>query len=328
MVKGKTIKAFLVLGALLFSIAGGGCATGQNSAVSNSGEENVNNEKLNNDFFIEIYDNEIIAGEGEIEKFFQLTNEDKQESKIEIKETILLNEEKCTEEYYEEHKDEYPKISTTLIHFDGNEYIYSYNEQEPRVYQYLKSEKIFYTVESADAAFHTEYYLVNDDNITYSSYMEALFDSSKPANFYSLVPVKSVFGYKEIKFCNSILLNLSIKKEASEKMDISAEENDKLFNFPGKLLCFIDSLKWERYIESLDFSYENYVVIDTERTLVSDDKELLSKLENDNCRLTYEFDLKNAIVFVKSSDGTRILYAQYDKIDFQEILNNFNIFIE
>ncbi|MBQ7912593.1 MAG: hypothetical protein IJ308_02465 [Clostridia bacterium] len=42
MVKGKTIKVFLVLGALLFSIAGGGCATGQNSAVSNSDEGNIN----------------------------------------------------------------------------------------------------------------------------------------------------------------------------------------------------------------------------------------------------------------------------------------------
>ena len=102
MLKNKTIKLFLILGVIIFSTILVSC----NSSTPNGSY---------NDFFVEIYDGKIIVGDGNIERFFQLTNEDKQQAKIEIKETILLNEEKCDEEYYLEHKDEYPKISYSAL---------------------------------------------------------------------------------------------------------------------------------------------------------------------------------------------------------------------
>ncbi|MBE5764158.1 MAG: hypothetical protein E7339_00960 [Clostridiales bacterium] len=316
MFKNKTIKLFLILGVILFSTILVSC----NSSTSND---------FYNDFFVEIYDGKIIVGNGEIERFFQLTNKDKQKAKIEIKKTILLNKEKCDEEYYEEHKDEYPKISTRLICFNGNEYTYSYNEQEERTYKYLKCEKIFYTSESDEKSFHKEYYLVNDDNITYSSFISSSFSSSFGAiNLYDLAHIISLFEYKDFVFTNSNILSFTIKNKSLDIITIKESEKYQFFNSPYKLLSFFDSLKWKLYKDNLELFYDNYIIVETERTLIKDENGVLTKSRTDNFYYLYVINLKNNIVFLENYDGKKILYAEFDKADLINILSNFDIFIE
>lgn len=316
MFKNKTIKLFIILGVILFSTILVSC----NSSTSND---------FYNDFFVEIYDGKIIVGNGEIERFFQLTNKDKQKAKIEIKKTILLNKEKCDEEYYEEHKDEYPKISTRLICFNGNEYTYSYNEQEERTYKYLKCEKIFYTSESDEKSFHKEYYLVNDDNITYSSFISSSFSSSFGAiNLYDLAHIISLFEYKDFVFTNSNILSFTIKNKSLDIITIKESEKYQFFNSPYKLLSFFDSLKWKLYKDNLELFYDNYIIVETERTLIKDENGVLTKSRTDNFYYLYVINLKNNIVFLENYDGKKILYAEFDKADLINILSNFDIFIE
>lgn len=316
MFKNKTIKLFLILGVILFSTILVSC----NSSTSND---------FYNDFFVEIYDGKIIVGNGEIERFFQLTNKDKQKAKIEIKKTILLNEEKCDEEYYEEHKDEYPKISTRLICFNGNEYTYSYNEQEERTYKYLKCEKIFYTSESDEKSFHKEYYLVNDDNITYSSFISSSFSSSFGAiNLYDLAHIISLYEYKDFVFTNSNILSFTIKNKSLDIITIKESEKYQFFNSPYKLLSFFDSLKWKLYKDNLELFYDNYIIVETERTLIKDENGVLTKSRTNNFNYLYVINLKNNIVFLENYDGKKILYAEFDKADLINILSNFDIFIE
>ena len=316
MFKNKTIKLLLILGVILFSTILVSC----NSSTSND---------FYNDFFVEIYDGKIIAGNGEIESFFQLTNKDKQKAKIEIKKTILLNKEKCDEEYYEKHKDEYPKISTRLICFNGNEYTYSYNEQEERTYKYLKCEKIFYTSESDEKSFHKEYYLVNDDNITYSSFISSSFSSSFGAiNLYDLAHIISLYEYKDFVFTNSNILSFTIKNKSLDIITIKESEKYQFFNSPYRLLIFFDSLKWKLYKDNLELFYDNYIIVETERTLIKDENGVLTKSGTDNFYYLYVINLKNNIVFLENYDGKKILYAEFDKADLINILSNFDIFIE
>ena len=316
MLKNKTIKLFLILGVIIFSTILVSC----NSSTPNGSY---------NDFFVEIYDGKIIVGDGNIERFFQLTNEDKQQAKIEIKETILLNEEKCDEEYYLEHKDEYPKISTRLICFNDNEYTYSYNGQEERTYKYLKCEKIFYTSESDEKSFHKEYYLVNDYNITFSSFISSSFSSSLGAiNFYDLAHVMSLYEYKDFVFSNSSILSFTIKNKLLDIITVKENEKYQFFNSPYKLLSFFDSLKWKTYKDTFDPFYDNFIIVETNRNLIKDDKRVFTKNEIDNAHYLYEIDLENNIVFLENYKGKKILYAEFDKEDLINILSNFDIFIE
>lgn len=316
MFKNKTIKLFLILGVIIFSTILVSC----NSSTHNGSY---------NDFFVELYDGKIIVGDGNIERFFQLTNEDKQQAKIEIKKTILLNEEKCDEEYYLEHKDEYPKISTRLICFNDNEYTYSYNGQEERTYKYLKCEKIFYTSESDEKSFHKEYYLVNDDNITYSSFISSSFSSSfGTINLYDLAHVISLYEYKDFVFTNSSILSFTIKNKSLDIFTIKENEKYQFFNSPYKLLCFFDSLKWKMYKDNLEQFYDDYIIVETERTLIKDDNGVLTKIRTDNFYYLYVINLENNIVFLENYYGKKILYAEFDKEDLINILSNFDIFIE
>ena len=94
MFKNKTIKLFLILGVILFSTILVSC----NSSTSND---------FYNDFFVEIYDGKIIVGNGEIERFFQLTNKDKQKAK-----SMVKNYEKFERGYP---RSEYPRLCLLFL---------------------------------------------------------------------------------------------------------------------------------------------------------------------------------------------------------------------
>ena len=311
--KSKVVKLFLMLGVITLSIIFVGC------------------KKMN--FFVEIYDGEIISGEGSIEKFFEITNDYKKKATIEIKKTSLLDKDKCSEEYYKEHIDEYPKVSITKVSYDGNQYIYSYNNQETRPYRYLKREKMFGYIENIKESYDFEYYLVNDYDLTLSAFISAALDSTMfGLNFYALAPIMSTEDvYKQLVFDNSDILRFAIKEKNLDERLISSDDNYLLLRAPYRMLRFVDSLEWKPYDkeaeETLSPSDKYYISISTKRELIDGEEKIKSFLKSGINYLTYVFDLESNVVYAKDADDVIILYADFAFDELADTLNKINIYI-
>ena len=74
------------------------------------------------DYYVEVYDAKTIVGEDDFYKFY-LDTQNKKETSIKIVKTFLLNKETCSNEFYEQNKDEYPKTFEIIVSYDGEKYI-------------------------------------------------------------------------------------------------------------------------------------------------------------------------------------------------------------
>ena len=308
--KRKVVKLFLMLGVITLSIIFVGCKKTY--------------------FFVEIYDGEIISGEGSIEKFFEITNNYKKKATIEIKKTSLLDKDKCSEEYYKEHMDEYPKVSIKKFSYDGKYYFYSDDNLKNWPYRYLKREKAFGYIENENRSYFFRYYLVNDYELDYSKYSYLLHNLEiGPLELAYIMSTEDV--YKQLVFDNSDILRFAIKEKNLDERLINSDDNYLLFRTPYRMLCFVDSLEWKPYDEkteeTLSPSDKYYISVSTKRELIDGEEKIKSFLKSGINYLTYVFDLESNVVYAKDADDVIILYADFAFDELVYILNKNDIYI-
>lgn len=171
--KYKQVFLTIVLSFVIFIFTG--CHNSNTGNLENNHTDLGSEEK---EYYIEVYDGKVVVGEHLIEEFYQLTTVENKKATLNIKQTTFLHEDKCSEEYYQEHQDEYPKETSVEVCYNGKDYSYSYDGQKARTYNYFKCEKVQYKNENDGRDYHTEYYLVNDETVTYSYFISLSYSST------------------------------------------------------------------------------------------------------------------------------------------------------
>ena len=147
--------------------------------VSMSAEEML--EKAKDEGFVVMEEFSVTNGEENWQQFYETTQKGNP-AVIYLADYYTLDKQGVSEEYYEENKDEYPKIFLSSLYFDGKQYTVTerpgYVEQPEMVRTYPHLVK-FEGPDSPSALFDRyEYYvLVHDKNVTWKELEWGLFSS-------------------------------------------------------------------------------------------------------------------------------------------------------
>ena len=124
-------------------------------------------------------DGDVTNGQENWEAFLDKVKDGKAAS-VRLAKYYTLDQESCSEEYYEANQEDYPVLYLFNLYFDGESYTLEWKEgtkEYERNYRYL----MHYTGESstANTAYdaYSEYVLVNDRNVTWEDIQKGMFSS-------------------------------------------------------------------------------------------------------------------------------------------------------
>lgn len=152
----------------------------ENFPVELSADEML--EKATEDGFVVFEDSGITSGEEIWQEFYDRTQAG-EPAVVYLANYYTLNEENIAEEYYEEIKDEYPKIFLSSLYFDGEQYVITDRpgyEEEPersKVYPYLVKFEGEPSSPSARFDRYVYYVLVHDKNVIWKELEWGMFSS-------------------------------------------------------------------------------------------------------------------------------------------------------
>lgn len=139
-------------------------------------------EEVKRDGFVVHQDGDVACGQELWQEFFEKTQAGEAAS-VKLAEYYTLDDDNVSEEYYEEHKDEYPVIYLAELSFDGKQYTYrSINGQDgvtgyTRTYPYLVRYEDIPKSETATFTVCDRYVLLHDKTLTYERLQYGLYSS-------------------------------------------------------------------------------------------------------------------------------------------------------
>lgn len=246
------------------------------------------------DYYVEVYDAKTIVGEDDFYKFY-LDTQNKKETSIKIVKTFLLNKETCSNEFYEQNKDEYPKTFEIIVSYDGKKYIkQNITEKYTKTYKYLKYEKIESTNTDNDVTKET-YLLTDDPNMTYEKYIDQMLSSVITDDQEETTNIYTKYYLKTITFSETRDLTIEY---CSDKTTITCENiSDQIKN---EIFEYIDLLPFEKAIDCDDLpknAFENnYLRIIVNRTVKDDPNDLI--IFEGEVFLMYRIDLDNGLIIM------------------------------
>lgn len=276
---------------------------------------------------VEMYNNLVIKGEDLIKKFYYNTKKN-QELILRIKQTITLDKDKVSKEYYEENKNNYPKEHNITVYYDKEKYIYETKDTQ-LTYLYIKME----STKGNDIISPTNDYtifLTNDINMTYSDYILLLVKPHLNIDIEKTIKILFIKSTKEkITFGESKIDNIYYSNNDNQ-IEITEELEQMFFSY-------LDSLDWntqesmtpqeKEKLESTQ-SNKNTLLISTTRVYrYSEYNQLRFQVGKDNF-VQYRFYLDSGYVFITNgllSTNIHDLYAKLDSFELAQILYKSNI---
>ena len=156
--------------------------------------------KVKRDDFVVREDGDVSVGQELWRDFYEKTRAGEPAS-IKLADYYTLEDNNVSDEYYEEHKDEYPVIYLAELSFDGKVYTYrSINGQDgttgyTRVYPYLVRYEDVPKSETATFRVCERYVLVHDETVTYDRLQYGLY-SSQFGDYIDHYEVYTDYKYK------------------------------------------------------------------------------------------------------------------------------------
>ena len=284
-------------------------------------------------YYVEKYDGNILFGENAFNDFYLATIEGKK-AQITTKTTYLLDKDGVSDEYYQEHKDEYPKIFEIIITYDGKKYIEeNLTENDTRIYKYLTYEKIRSTSPNHNWNIQDAYLLTDKEDYLYSDFMNASLSSVLlPHHQVRSTIAFTKYYYKDIYFSDNSIQSIKYYNNIHQDLNLSIYQKNRL-------LAYMDYLTWQRTIdvEEIIFSKEkeyfrnNILRFNTSRVLKknSDDNLILGAIGKE-VGLTYRIDLINGLVIMDYIAVSTNIWSLVAKIDindkyFFDLLNELNL---
>ena len=255
-----------------------------------------------------IKNGDIIEGYDELVSFYERACLGKPCS-ITLTKTYTLEEGGYSKEYYEENKDKYPHTHINKVVYDGKRFKTYYNSVFQESFKYIKYEK---SNGNASSAYNyvERYYLVDDLNIDFAAYQRALFSSVKVdiPSFYS---ISNVYNYKNIHFIDSEMLDINHSGLNTPYTKIEVNEYKASISFR-----FLDYLDWQKESPFGDYHMEkDRIYLSADRTLYSDNLNLVSSPIGSKIALVYILDLKNGVAIMDKAAVSSTLHMRYARID-------------
>lgn len=126
-----------------------------------------------------VFEDSVIAAGQDVWDAFVKSAQDGKKASVRFVNYYTLDETRCSPEYYESAKDDYPKPFTEDLSYDGEAYTLRYydeGEEYTETYQYLKRfDEYPYT--NTPAYRMVIYMLLNDETVTYSDFMRSIASS-------------------------------------------------------------------------------------------------------------------------------------------------------
>ena len=195
----KIVASVLALTALLVSCSQRKAKTGIDAYDTTLSADVLWKQVKKADFVVR-EDGDVSVGQELWRDFYEKTRAGESAS-VKLADYFTLEDDNVSDEYYEEHKDEYPVIYLAELSFDGKVYTYrSINGQDgttgyTRVYPYLV--RYEEDPKNVSATFVTceRYVLVHDDTVTYDRLQYGLY-SSQFGDYIDHYVVYSDYEYK------------------------------------------------------------------------------------------------------------------------------------
>lgn len=292
--------------------------------------------KVEYNYYVEEYDGNTVKGENAFYEFYVKTTIQNKKAQILIKKTYILDKEGVSEEYYNEHKHEYPKTYEIRVSYNGNEFLKeNLTENYRSKYKYLNYELTRSTHPGQSWNTADNYLLTDDANYYYTNYLKDSLSAILIPNRSKATPIYSKYYYKNIHFSNSEIHSIDYYNNTHVDLEL------KIY-LQNKLLAYMDSLTYES-AKDLDFDNgyhskpdglfkNNILSIYTTRTLKKNSDDNLIKFYNDlgEVGLTYRIDLQNGIVILDYIAVSTNIHSLYSKINisdkyFFDILNELNL---
>ena len=195
----RFLLLLLLLSVMLLSCASGEKETEIDSYDISQPAEALLKQVKKNDFVVR-EDGDVSVGQELWRDFYEKTRAGESAS-VKLADYFTLEDDNVSEEYYEEHKDEYPVIYLAELSFDGKVYTYrSINGQDgttgyTRVYPYLVRYEDVPKSETATFRVCERYVLVHDETVTYDRLQYGLY-SSQFGDYIDHYVVYSDYEYK------------------------------------------------------------------------------------------------------------------------------------
>ena len=278
---------------------------------------------------VEIYDNKIVVGEGLIDKFYYKTN-DKEKLIINIKYTHVLHRENCSEEYYENYKDLYPKKEKVKITFDGEKYIYKLNNDKIKTFLYMKKEPKdqMEVITSNEYA----YLLSNEENMTFDRYISILYNQTDSKNINDIVVAIFINSIERSLVFDGSSIDVVAYAKTDKRISVTKEQQDAVLNY-------LDNLDWKNYdsltqeekdIINTNNDSSDCLYVYTTRTLIKaniDTPFITVKQQT----YSYKLNLTNGYAYLKdilSSTSINSVYAKIDTVKLLQIIDYLELEIE
>lgn len=163
--------------ALLLSLTACGAKTTEQTPLETA-SETYTLEQAKAEHCVVFEDSVITAGQEQWDSFLERTQSGKP-AEVRLVDHYTLDKERCSPEYYESVKDEYPKLFVNEVSFNGEVYTeryYDEGREYTETYQYLK--RFDEMPRTAAPEYRLVIYmLLNDETATYSEFMAALASS-------------------------------------------------------------------------------------------------------------------------------------------------------
>lgn len=287
-------------------------------------------------YYVEVYDGNTVVGENAFYEFYVKTTIQNKKAQIFIKKTYILDKEGVSEEYYNEHKHEYPKTYEIRVSYNGKEFLKeNLTENYCSKYKYLNYELTRSTHPGQSWNTAENYLLTDDANYYYTNYLNDSLSSILIPNRPKATSIYSKYHYKDIHFSNSKIHSIDYYNNTHVDLELR-------IYLQNKLLAYMDSLTFES-AKDLDFDNgyhskpdglfkNNILSIFVTRTLKKNSDDNLIKFYNDlgEVGLNYRIDLQNGIVVLDYTAVSTNIHSLFAKIDisdkyFFDILNELNL---
>lgn len=170
------MKRILCIVLLLSLTACGAKTTGQTPLETAS--ETYTLEQAKAEYCVVFEDSVITAGQEQWDSFLENAQSGKP-AEVRLVDYDTLDKERCSPEYYEAEKDNYPKLFTQDLSYDGTGYTVRYydeGKEYTETYQYLKRFDEMPRTSTPEYRL-VIYMLLNDETATFSEYMAAMASS-------------------------------------------------------------------------------------------------------------------------------------------------------